>query len=89
MKEEFKILIFDIFIMVLVLMANGIENIWIRAVLVWILVAIMIVLPKFFFKNNTKKKKLSTAEKIMLICLVAIGIFIGVAGALKVCGIWV
>lgn len=86
MKEEVKVLIFDIGIMFLVLMANGIQNIWIRAALVWILVVIMIVLPKFLFKNNIKKKKFSTMEKIMLICLVAVGVITGVAGALKVCG---
>lgn len=86
MKEEVKVLIFDIGIMFLVFMANGIENICLKAAVVWILVAIMIVLPKFLFKNNTKIKKISTMEKIMLICLVAVGVITGVAGALKVCG---
>ncbi len=63
MKEEVKVLIFDIGIMFLVFMANGIENICLKAAVVWILVAIMIVLPKFLFKNNTKIKKYQQWKK--------------------------
>ena len=56
MKEQYKVFLLDVVLVLLVLAANSIENIWVATSIVWILVIVMIVLPLVVVKKEGKDK---------------------------------
>ena len=81
MKEQYKVFLLDVVLVLLVLAANSIENIWVATSIVWILVIVMIVLPLVVVKKEGKDK----INKILLASSLGIGIITGISFAVYSC----
>lgn len=87
MKEQYKVFLLDVVLVLLVLAANSIENIWVATSIVWILVIVMIVLPLVLVKKEGKDKinKVTKINKILLAGSLGIGIITGISFAVYFC----
>ena len=87
MKEQYKVFLLDVELVLLVLAANSIENIWVATSIVWILVIVMIVLPLVVVKKEGKDKinKVAKTYKILLAISLGIGIITGISFAVYSC----
>lgn len=87
MKEQYKVFLLDVVLVLLVLAANSIENIWVATSIVWILVIVMIVLPLVVVKKEGKDKinKVAKINKILLASSLGIGIITGIFFAVYSC----
>lgn len=87
MKEQYKVLLLDVVLVLLVLAANSIGNIWVATSLVWILVIIMIALPLVVVKKGGKDKinKVPKVNLILLASSLGIGIITGISFAVYSC----